>query len=164
MTILAGEVFAGALNFATGSISKAHLGPDGKPEMLDSVKESDSSVWQWVKSNILALPAEAKGLPANAAGRQFLGRDPRSPGPQSGLAYTPPAVPVNVSANLQGAATVNVENHVNVTGLVETIMSKIEGRITGMFKSMGAAGTNGPSGVDGRQSAVYPDHFHGGGH
>lgn len=95
------------------------------------------------------------------------GRDPRSPstGP---LAYAPPAAPTtvnaNVSATLSGQATVNVTNNVNVTGLVQTIMSQLKGEIEGLFKSMGAAGTNSNSGHDGRTSPVYPDHVGGIGH
>jgi hypothetical protein len=81
-----------ALNWATDGISKAHLGPDGKPEMLDSAKDS---TWAWLKS-IIAPSSEAKAAPSNAAGRNFLGRDPRSP--QAGtLAYTLPTAPVSVS-------------------------------------------------------------------
>jgi hypothetical protein len=155
------NAFAGALTWATDGISKTHLGPDGKPEMLDSAKDS---TWAWLKS-VIAPTANATALPSNAAGRNFLGRDPRSP--QAGtLAYTPPSAPVSVSvsAPLSGTATVNVVNNVNVMGLVETILSKVKGEIEGAFKSLGSAGTNSDSGFDGREHPAMPDHFHGGGH
>jgi hypothetical protein len=154
--------FAGALDYATHSISATHLGADGKPEMLDSAKDS---TWAWIKASF-AAPAYAAAIPSNAAGRNFLGRDPRSPGPQSGLAYTPPSAPVSVSvtAPLTGQANVNIAA-VNVKigdqSIVAIVEREIKGAIAGIFHSLGASGTNGDSGHDGRASPSYPDHFHG---
>jgi hypothetical protein len=74
-------------------------------------------------------------------------------------------MPVNlpaVNASLSGTATVNVTNHIDVTGLVQTIMSQVKGAIEGAFNTHVA--TNGDSGFDGRSNPSYPDHFHGGGH
>ena len=100
-------------------------------------------------------------VPGPGAAHLISGRDPRSPstGP---YAYTPAAP--SVSANLNGTAIVNVTNNVNVTGLVETILSRVKGEIEGAFKSMGAGGTNGDSGHDGRAGPTYPDHVSGVGH
>jgi hypothetical protein len=153
--------FAAALGFATSAVTSTHKNPDGSPEMLDSAKDS---TWAWLKSQSGLDKAAAATLPSNAAGRSFLGRDPRSPGPQSGSAYTPPSAPVvnaNVTAPLTGVATVNITNHADVTGLVSTIMSSVKGQIEGIFRGMGSAGTNGDSGHDGRASPSYPDHMHG---
>jgi hypothetical protein len=153
--------FAGALDFATHSISATHLGADGKPEMLDSAKDS---TWSWVKASF-AAPAYAAALPSNAAGRNFLGRDPHSP--QSGtLAYTPPSAPVsvNVSApnvDVKSTTTVTLDGASIAAAVATRVEKMVTGAITSMFSSMGAAGTNGDSGHDGRASPVYPDHMHG---
>jgi hypothetical protein len=152
------NAFAGALDWATGGISKAHLGADGQPEYLDSAKDS---TWAAIRS-ALAAPAAAAVLPSNAAGRQFLGRDPRSPGPQSGLAYTPPPAPVSVNV---AAPNVDVKATTTVTidgnSVAAAIATRIEKMVSGMFANMGMAGTNGDSGHDGRSSPSYPDHMHG---
>jgi hypothetical protein len=178
--------FAAALGFATSAVTSTHKNPDGSPEMLASAKDSTwawlksqsgldkadaatlpsakDSTWAWLKSQSGLDKADAATLPSNAAGRNFLGRDPRSPGPQSGSAYTPPSAPVvnaNVTAPLTGVATVNVTNHVDVTGLVSTIMSSVKGQIEGIFRGLGSSGTNSDSGFDGRASVAYPDHVHG---
>ncbi len=127
-----------------------HIGPDGKPEMLDDVVNGGGA-------RAATLPA-----PSNAAGRNYLGRDPRSP--QSGtLSYVPPPSPANISATLSGPAKVTTGPiNLNVSGqsIVAALASEISAKIEGLFRSLGAAGTTGDSGHDGRASPSYPDHFH----
>jgi hypothetical protein len=48
--------------------------------------------------------------------------------------------------------------------IAAAIAGEIKGLIEGAFKGMGAGGTNGDSGFDGRSNPVYPDHVSGVGH
>lgn len=100
---------------------------------------------------------------AYGASHTFAGRDPRSP--QTGtLAYVPPSAPVSVSATLSGPATAKfgaVTIQVSGQSIAAAIVSDVKGMIEGLFKSLGAAGTNSDSSHDGRASPTYPDHMHG---
>jgi hypothetical protein len=95
----------------------------------------------------------------------IVGRDPRSPstGP---FAYTPVAAPpvtINspITAPLSGTATVNVTNHVDVTGLVSTIMAQVKGEITGtltgLMSGFRTGAGNSSAGFDGRSAPSTPD-------
>jgi hypothetical protein len=50
---------------------------------------------------------------------------------------------------------------VSGASIVAALASEFGAKIEGLFKSLGAAGTNSDSGRDGRESPVYPDHMHG---
>jgi hypothetical protein len=155
------NAFAGALDYATHAVSTPHLGPDGKPEYLDSAKDS---TWAWLKA-AFAAPAYAGSLPSNAAGRSFLGRDPRSP--QSGtLAYTPPSAPVSVNVaapnvDVKSITTVTLDGASIAAAVATRVEKMVTGALTSVFQSMGAAGTNSDSGFDGRAHPAYPDTMHG---
>jgi hypothetical protein len=131
--------------------------------MLDSAKDS---TWAWLKAQSALDKAAAAGLPANAAGRSFLGRDPRSPGPQSGSAYTPPSAPVSVNVaapnvEVKSTTTVTLDGASIAAAVATRVEKMVTGALTSVFQSMGAAGTNSDSGHDGRASPSYPDHMHG---
>jgi hypothetical protein len=144
------------VNFFT----KPHLNADGSPEMLDSIGK---------------MGAQAATLPSGAAIHSALTNRPGAMANSGGsgdlfkgaVTLPPPVVNANVSANLNGAATVKV-GAVNVTvsgqPIAAAIAGEIKGMIEGMFQGMSAGGTNGDSGHDGREGPAYPDHFHGGGH
>jgi hypothetical protein len=73
----------------------------------------------------------------------------------------PPAVTLQPGGSITGVALVTIQNNVNVTGLVSTIMTQVDakimgafGTLTGMFKS--GAG-NSSAGFDGRSAPSTPD-------
>jgi hypothetical protein len=134
------------------SMLGAVFGPSLFMAAFDAAKDQAVNLWNHLPS-----------LPASGGGPSPHGRDPRSPssGP---YAYVPPSAPVNVTAPLTGQANVNIAA-VNVKigdqSIVAIVEREIKGAIAGIFHSLGASGTNGDSGHDGRASPSYPDHFHG---
>jgi hypothetical protein len=75
----------------------------------------------------------------------------------------PPAPPpVTVNANITaspGTANITVQNHIDNTGLITEVMSKISVLVSGLIaKGMASAGaTNSSAGVDGRANPITPD-------
>jgi hypothetical protein len=72
--------------------------------------------------------------------------------------------PANITAPLSGPAKVTtgpITISISGQSIVAALASEITAKIEGMFRNMGASGTNGDSGHDGRASAIYPDHMHG---
>jgi hypothetical protein len=156
--VLALRGFDAAVNAITDMIShKAYIGLDGKPEYLDSLNSGG---------------AQAATLPTGLALRAALLNRPGAlangggPGDsfKGTVALPPPNVTANISAPLSGPAHVTtgpISLTVSGQSIVAALASEITAKIEGLFRGMGAAGTNSDSGHDGRSSPVYPDHMHG---
>ncbi|MGB7973732.1 MAG: hypothetical protein WCF81_05155 [Roseiarcus sp.] len=65
---------------------------------------------------------------------------------------------------MKATTTVTLDGASIAAAVATRVEKMVTGALTSIFQGMGAAGTNGDSGHDGRAGAVYPDHFHGGGH
>jgi hypothetical protein len=164
---------ANALNW-TASLTKPHLGPDGKPLLLDSAHDETGD---WLRS--FATPSSSADKEA-ILGHQISGRDPHSPstGPYAytpmaparaydplSSVHTPIAPPPVVNLQPGGAITGNqpitIQNHIDVTGLVSTIMTqvnaKISGTLTGILSSLKSSPSNSPASFDGRAAPTPPD-------
>jgi hypothetical protein len=173
--------FAAGLDVATAKLTSI-FGSKDKADINKALFGGDDktpSWFKWIETNWgndkrlfpdtnKSGPHGVVGPPGPAFGPAFpRGRNPRSP--QTGeFAYTPPSAPPNINANvnatLSGAATVKIPAvTIQVSGqsIAAAIVSDVRGMIEGMFKGMGAAGTNSDSGHDGRSSPTYPDHMHG---
>jgi hypothetical protein len=160
------------LHLLTGAIHRltglAASNPTAAKSMLGAVFGPSlfMGAWDAAKDQAMALWHHLPSMSGTQAAGAVHGRDPRSP--QSGtLAYTPPSAPVSVTAPLSGNATVKtgpITLNVSGSAIVAALATEIGAKIHGLFRGMGAAGTNGDSGFDGREHPAMPDHFHGGGH
>jgi hypothetical protein len=146
------DVVVNGLTKLLGWTTHAHLGPDGKPEMLDDVVRGGAQA--------ATLPS---GLALHAALTNRPGAMANGGGPGDsfkGAVALPPPVSVNV-----GAPSVDVKATTQVTldgaSIVAAISTRIEKIVHAALTSIGGGGTNGDSGFDGRQHPVYPDTRHG---
>jgi hypothetical protein len=146
---------ANALNW-TASLTKPHLGPDGKPLMLDSAHDETPD---WLRS--FATPSSSADKEA-ILGHQIAGRDPRSPssGP---LAYSPsiaapPSVTVAPALTVSTLpVTVNVDNGGLFGKVTSYVDAKISAALSGVASSFQSGAQNSPSFHDSRMSPPTTD-------
>jgi hypothetical protein len=134
----------------------AHLGPDGRPEMLDSLGGGAQAATLPTGLALHAALLNRPGAMANGGG----------PGDsfKGAVALPPPSITANVTAPLSGPATVHtgpITLTVSGQSIVAALASEITAKIEGLFRGMGSAGTNGDSGHDGRAGIAWPDHMNG---
>jgi hypothetical protein len=146
---------ADALNW-TSSLTKPHLGPDGKPLMLDSAHDETPD---WLRS--FATPSSSADKEA-MKGHQISRRDPRSPS-SGALAYSPSiAAPPNVTVQpALSVTTLPVSITVDNGGMVGAVTKLVDARITaalsGLMGSFRSGSGNSSAGFDGRSAPSTPD-------